>query len=77
MLPLIRRSILQALTALWRNACISLASVLLHGSTLAVDVQGDEAKLKKLLSTSGRILANIVDENRRRCVLGQSEIIGL
>ncbi|CAL8470619.1 g10161 [Coccomyxa elongata] len=27
--------------------------------------EGDEAKLKKLLSTSGRVLANIVDENRR------------
>ncbi len=36
-------------------------------SCVGLDVQGDEAKLKKLLSTSGRVLANIVDENRRRC----------
>lgn len=32
-----------------------------------LSVQGEEEKIKKLLSTSDRVLANVVDENRRRC----------
>lgn len=34
--------------------------------SLLCDAQGDEGKLRKLLSTSGRVLASTVDENRRR-----------
>ena len=30
-------------------------------------LQGDVQKVRKLLATSGRVLANTVDENRRRC----------
>jgi hypothetical protein len=29
-------------------------------------LQGDEPRIRRLLATSGRVLANTVDENRRR-----------
>ena len=36
-------------------------------SDIMLTWQGDVEKIRKLLSTSARVLANTVDENRRRC----------
>ena len=46
------------------HLCITVAA-LLRGMSAG---QGDVEKIRKLLSTSARVLANTVDENRRRSV---------
>ncbi len=45
-------------------ACVSAS--FLCSRTVIRCAQGDEGAMRKLLASSGRVLAHVVDENRRR-----------